>query len=76
MKRNPNVPSYLSPEMTLIESAVEEAERFLSRAKEHYRALNTVDPNGYTPLRTRSATRRSSMDLSRALADLRRRERR
>ena len=56
-----------------IAAAIEEAERFIRRAKAYQRAEDRSLP-GYNPgtnPRESGALRRASMDLTRALADLR-----
>jgi hypothetical protein len=50
-------------------SAIDEAERFLSAAKEN---LDSMSGRYYTPGKLSGATKRASMDLTRSLADLRR----
>jgi hypothetical protein len=52
-----------------LQTAINEAERFLDLARE----LQSDSANSYyTGSKTSGATRRASMDLTRALADLRR----
>jgi hypothetical protein len=52
-----------------LQAAITEAERFLDLARE----LQPSCPNGYyTGSKASGATKRASMDLTRALADLRR----
>lgn len=60
-----------------LNAAIAEAERFVMLAKacranaELHRAINGRDLTSFQPKRS-SATKRASMDLTRALADLRR----
>jgi hypothetical protein len=57
-----------------LQAAIYEAERFLSLAKELQTEQGTDRPGGtyFTASRITGATRRASMDLTRALSDLRR----
>ena len=54
--------------MNLLKHAIEEAERFLASAKETQRHSD----NFITGCKYRADTKRKSMDLTRALSDLRR----
>lgn len=56
---------------TKLKHAIAEAERFLKRAKE-IAIYDNVDE--YKPGKEVAAVKRSSMDLTRALADLRRKD--
>lgn len=55
-----------------IETAVSEAKRFIKRADEY---AKVDDGHDWTNPRESGALRRASMDLTRALADMRRAER-
>ena len=57
-----------------LETAIKEAERFLARARELSRAAKKTEDTGWlcSNPKEQGAVRRSSLDLSRALADLRR----
>lgn len=57
-----------------LETAIKEAERFLTRARELRRAAQRAEDTHslYSNPKEQGAVRRSSLDLSRALADLRR----
>jgi len=59
-------------EMQMLDVAISEAERFLKRAKRCKKAINK-STRGYIywDFKETAATKRSSMDLTRALADLR-----
>lgn len=54
-----------------LDEAIEEAERFLKRAKE-LKEVSDGRIRGWYPSQLNSAVRRSSMDLTRTLANLRR----
>ena len=58
--------------MQMLDVAISEAERFLKRAK-RCRKTQATSERGYTywDYKETGATKRSSMDLTRALADLR-----
>lgn len=59
--------------VTEIRNAMSEAERFLDRAKDALNAsICRYNPNGIMPSKESGALRRASMDLTRALADMRR----
>ena len=57
-----------------LETAIKEAERFLTRARDLRRAAQRTEDTRslYSNPKEQGAVRRSSLDLSRALADLRR----
>ena len=56
-----------------IRNAIAEAERFLDRARDALNAsICPYDSNSITPSKESGALRRASMDLTRALADMRR----
>lgn len=60
--------------ITDLEAAIKEAERFLTRARDLRRAAQRTEDTRslYSNPKEQGAVRRSSLDLSRALADLRR----
>jgi len=60
-------------EMQMLDAAIYEAERFLKKAKRCKKSPTKTEYGyAYWDFKETGATKRSSMDLSRALSDLRR----
>jgi len=57
-----------------IKEAMYEARQFLGKAEAHIKNLEAEDSRGYRSQKTGGALRRASMDLTRALAEMRKAE--
>jgi len=61
-------------QLVALENAVDEAERFIEKAKAALKRINDEDDRGYWCYSSKenAAAKRASMDLSRALTEVRR----